>query len=198
MENGKCSKKFPKKFCSHTMSNDDGYPAYKRRSPEDGGQSYTVLKRGEELTITNEWVVPYCPFLSRVFKCHINVELCHSVKSIKYICKYITKGSDACVFSVDDPNKHDEIKRFQLGRYISSNEAAWRIFSYPIHYHYPPIAHLAVHLPDGQRVRFSAEENLAAKLMEPPQTTLTAFFQLNQRDEFARSLLYPEVPQHYR
>ena len=118
--------------------------------------------------------------------------------SIKYICKYITKGSDACVFSVDDPNKHDEIKRFQLGRYISSNEAAWRIFSYPIHYHYPPIAHLAVHLPDGQRVRFSAEENLAAKLMEPPQTTLTAFFQLNQRDEFARSLLYPEVPQHYR
>ncbi|GFS77272.1 down syndrome cell adhesion molecule homolog [Trichonephila clavipes] len=30
-------------------------------------------------------------------------------------------------------NKNDEITLYQIGRYISSNEAAWRIFGFPIH-----------------------------------------------------------------
>ena len=179
------------------MSNEDGYPAYRRRSPEDGGNSFTKKVRGEEITITNQFVIPYSPFLCRVFNCHINVELCHSVQAVKYICKYITKGSDACMFSVTDPNRFDEIQRYQLGRYLSASEAAWRIFANPIHHHFPPIEHLAVHLENGQRVRFSPDENLAAKLMEPPSTTLTAFFELNQRDPSARSLLYHQIPQHY-
>ena len=29
MENGKCSKNFPKPFCSETQSDGDGYPKYK-------------------------------------------------------------------------------------------------------------------------------------------------------------------------
>jgi hypothetical protein len=32
---------------------------------------------------------------------------------------------------------------------------------------------------------------------QPPNTTLTAFFQLCQRDTFARTLFYPEIPQYY-
>ena len=36
-EDGKCIKKFPKPFMKETETNKNGYPLYKRRSPEDGG-----------------------------------------------------------------------------------------------------------------------------------------------------------------
>ena len=113
-----------------------------------------------------------------------------------FYCRYVNKGSDACVFSVDDPNRRDEIKMYELGRYISANEACWRIFGSQIHHHFPPLTHLVVHLPNGQRMHFNPGENLAARVLEPPKTTLTEFFALNQRDAFARKLLYSDVPWH--
>ncbi|GFV99038.1 ATP-dependent DNA helicase [Trichonephila clavipes] len=51
----------------------------------------------------------------------------------------------------------DEINQYQLGRYISSNEAVWRILSFPIHERHPTVIHLAVHLENGQRVYFTAD-----------------------------------------
>jgi len=88
MESGSCSKKYPRPFIQETQTGDDGYPKYRRRAPENGG--FTVEINGS--TLDNRWVVPYNPVLSRTFGAHINVEYCNSVKSIKYICKYITKG----------------------------------------------------------------------------------------------------------
>ena len=87
MENGKCSKNFPKPFCAETQSASDGYPAYRRRSPQDGGHTFEIRRDDRVVTMTNAWVVPYSPFLSRTFQCHINLELCYSVKSIQYVCK---------------------------------------------------------------------------------------------------------------
>jgi len=52
------------------------------------------------IEIDNKWIVPYCPLLSRIFRAHINVEYCNSVKSIKYICKYVNKGSDQAMFGI--------------------------------------------------------------------------------------------------
>ena len=83
----KCKKNFPKKFTSETMLNQDGYPAYRRRSPSDGGNTFTIKKQGVEMVVDNSWVVPYSPVLCRMFECHINVEVAHSIKSIKYVCK---------------------------------------------------------------------------------------------------------------
>ncbi len=37
----------------------------------------------------------------KTFKAHINVESCNSIKSIKYITKYVNKGSDMAVFGVE-------------------------------------------------------------------------------------------------
>ncbi|GFT44406.1 ATP-dependent DNA helicase [Trichonephila clavipes] len=37
-----------------------------------------------------------------------------------------------------------------MGRYINSNEAAWRILNFPIHERYPTVIHLSVHLKKRQ------------------------------------------------
>ena len=104
-----------------------------------------------QVIIDNRWVVPYCPLLSKIFKAHINVEFCNSVKSIKYICKYINKGSDMSMVALEGENGgKDEISDYQLGRYVGSNEAFWRLMQFPIHKRFPAIIHLAVHLENGK------------------------------------------------
>lgn len=197
MKDKKCTKRYPKPFLNETVTGEDGYPKYRRRSPEQGGFTAKIKIRGhEEIQINNQWVVPYNPLLSKMFNAHINVEYCSSVKSIKYVCKYINKGSDMAVFTVTKENQSDEIVQYQMGRYINTNEAIWRILSFPIHDRDPPVVHLSVHLENGQRVFFTTEtaEKVAT---EPPRTTLTAFFELCQNDPFAKTLFYSEVPSYY-
>ncbi|GFT66141.1 ATP-dependent DNA helicase [Trichonephila clavipes] len=107
------------------------------------------------------------------------------------------QGSDLAVFGVGNVAAPlDEINQYQLGRYISSNEAVWRILSFPIHERHPTLIHLAVHLENGQRVYFTAD-NVRARALVPPATTLTAFYSLCQDDLFAKTLLYSEVPKFY-
>ncbi|CAF4020810.1 unnamed protein product [Rotaria magnacalcarata] len=147
----KVYKKISKQLLSDTETGDDGYPSYRRRSSEDGGIKAKIKMRInnsiQEIEIDNKWVVPYCPLLSRIFQAHINLEYCNSVKSIKYICKYVNKGSNQAVFGLGrDGVPVDEISNYQLGKYISSNEAVWRILDFPIHERYPTVVHLAVHL----------------------------------------------------
>ncbi|VDM93429.1 unnamed protein product [Onchocerca ochengi] len=83
----------------------------------------------------------------------------------------------------------DEIAQYQAGKYISSNEAVWRILSFTIHERNPAVVHLAVHLENGKRVYFTAANS--------PTTALVAFFTLCQNDPFAKTLLYSEVPSYY-
>ncbi|GFW00167.1 ATP-dependent DNA helicase [Trichonephila clavipes] len=56
--------------------------------------------------------------------------------------------------------------------------------------------HLSVHLENGQRVYFT-EDNVIHKIINPQKTTLMAFFELCQVDNFAKTLLYCEVPAYY-
>ena len=196
MKDGMCTKRYPRQFVKDTQTGRDGYPLYRRRNPQQGG--FTVTKG--QVEYDNRWVVPYCPLLSRIFNAHINVEYCNSVKAIKYICKYINKGSDQAVFALQragvSSDTLDEVACYQLGRYISSNEAVWRILEFPIHERYPTVIHLSVHLENGQRIFFH-DGNAQERAESPPATTLTAFFNLCQHDEFAKGLLYCEVPQYY-
>ena len=142
-------------------------------------------------------LVPYSLLLCKTYKAHINVELCCSVKSIKYICKYINKGSVKAIIAVQNVNDNDEATRYQMGRYISSNEAIWRIFTFPIHERNPADVHLAVHLENGQHVYFT-EQTALQQALTAPKTTLTEFFSLcNRQDvvgQFAKKLMYTDVP----
>lgn len=134
----------------------------------DNRRSVVVKVREQYVDVDNRWIVPYSPILSKAFETYINVEYCNSVKSIKYICKYVNKGKDMAIFAVTNAN--DEVSQYQMGRYVSSNEAIWRIFSFAIHERYPTVVHLAVHLENGQRVYFN-EWNAVDRAARPPSTS---------------------------
>ncbi|CAG9764525.1 unnamed protein product [Ceutorhynchus assimilis] len=199
MSDGKCTKRYPRDLLAETITGNDGYPLYRRRQTgdKDCGKSITLRVRNNDVEVDNRWVVPYSPILSKIYKAHINVEYCNLVKSIKYICKYVNKGSDMAVFGVGNASRSsDEINQYQLGRYVSSNEAVWRILSFAIHERHPTVVHLAVHLENGQRVYFTTE-NARKRSLTPPSTTLTAFFSFCDDDMFGRTLLYSEVPSYF-
>lgn len=194
MRDGKCSKNFPKDFCNATQANVKGYPVYMRR---DNGISVDV--RGH--SVDNRYVVPYNPYLLAKFDCHLNVEVCSTVNSIKYIYKYVYKGYDCAslqfgrVSDGDHGEVHiDEIDSFLSGRYVGSTEANWRINEYPMHYQSHNIVRLECHLPQRQNVVFR-EGNVQQALQNHRRTKLTAFFEINQID--SSDLLYTETPIHY-
>ncbi|GBM26958.1 hypothetical protein AVEN_196899-1 [Araneus ventricosus] len=47
-------------------------------------------------------------------------------------------------------NDLSEIHQYQMGRYIGSNEAVWRILNFPIQERHPTLIYLSVHLENGQ------------------------------------------------
>jgi hypothetical protein len=87
MKDGKCSKGYPKPFHPAITMTNEGYPVYKQ--PDDR-RAYEVNK----VYLTNQWIVPYSPYLSSKYWCHINVECVVSFVATKYITKYTHKGPD--------------------------------------------------------------------------------------------------------
>ncbi|XP_065322694.1 uncharacterized protein LOC135929885 [Gordionus sp. m RMFG-2023] len=71
MDNGVCTKNFPKDFINDTITNTNGYPLYKRR---DVG---FILISGKP--VDNRFVIPYNTYLLLKYNAHINVEICTSV-----------------------------------------------------------------------------------------------------------------------
>ena len=120
MVDGKCIRLFPKKFQQATIVDQDGFPVYRRRN-----NGHTVQKNGIELD--NQFVVPYNPHLLLKHRAHLNVEWCNQSTSIKYLFKYINKGSDwitTAIVNVQNQDGtqtkvHDEIKHYLDGRYVS-------------------------------------------------------------------------------
>lgn len=39
--------------------------------------------------LDNHWIVPYNMYLLTIFDCHINVEICCAIKTVKYLYKYL-------------------------------------------------------------------------------------------------------------
>jgi hypothetical protein len=133
IKDGKCSKNFPKQFSDVTVMNEDGYPLLAR---PDNGRTITKKVNGNDVVFTNRDVVPYNPYLSAKYHCHINVEVCTSVKAVKYIHKYVYKGHDRATLTV---NKNDEVAQYLDARYISAVEACWQIFEFNMHAEEPTV-----------------------------------------------------------
>lgn len=192
-----CQKRFPKPFSELTVVHEDSYPQYRR--PDDG-RTFTVPKPAfpnETIVRDNSWVVPYNPYLLKRYQAHINVEVCATVQAIKYIHKYVYKGTDRTTMQVQ--NADDEILRYVQGRYVGPPEAYWRIMEFSTHQEWPPVQHLALHL-EGQHTVYFADEltpEALAEKMEQSRSTLMAFFKYNTEHPNGPLRLYSEFPQHF-
>lgn len=126
-----------------------------------------------DVEVDNIWIIPYTPLLTKMFQTHINVEFCNSVKSINTFVSTATREATWAFSKL--PTETTKSLNLKCD-YISSNELCWRIFSFHIHDKYPSVVHLVVHLENSQRVYFT-EENARQMADNPPNTTLTAFFE---------------------
>ncbi|KAG3063277.1 hypothetical protein PI125_g24378 [Phytophthora idaei] len=184
MKDGKCTKGFPKPLSVVTKGNVAGYPVYRRRRRAAG----VVLINGKEYDneTINQWVVPYNPYLSQKYDCHINVEVCTAITAVKYLYKYVYTGSDKAVITVEavrgegnqtqiEPN---EILRFLNARYISPVEACMRLLDYSVQGKTHVITQLTIHLENEQKVTFRSSDDLAVVVTRGKHTMLTRFFEL--------------------
>ncbi|XP_076950384.1 uncharacterized protein LOC143623335 [Bidens hawaiensis] len=116
MNNGSCSKVFPKDFRSTTFFDKKGYVHYRRRP-----SSFTVNKN--DLIVDSRYVVPYNRALCLHFMAHINVEYRGWSMLIKYLFRYISKGADRVRYKLtkspvdptipnDTPSHVNEIQNF--------------------------------------------------------------------------------------
>ncbi|GJZ35269.1 DNA helicase [Tanacetum coccineum] len=204
MKEGKCSKNFPKKYNNNTFFDSSGYVHYRRRETE-----VYAMRRGIELD--NSYIVPYNRELCLTFHAHINVEYCGWSMLIKYLFKYISKGTDRIIAQVTRPVgeppsmieqrqiQTDEIKNFVDGRYICPHEASWRILKYEIHNRYPAVQILSVHLEFMQQITFRHRQPLSSIVSDEDKkkTTLTEWLEYNKFNLDGRHLTYIDFPKEF-
>ncbi|CAN1310135.1 ATP-dependent DNA helicase PIF1 [Linum perenne] len=180
MVDGKCKKKYPKAYNTETISDRHGYTLYKREKTK-----ITVNKSGKFLD--NRYIVPYNRHLIIKYQAHIN-----------YLFKYITKGPDRQTV-VAETTSLDEIAQYLDCRSISSYEAIWRLFEYPIHERKPNVVRLSIHMPLSQSITYQGSQTIRSIVGRPgiTNTMLTQWFVLNQRDPSARKYTYDKIPNAY-
>lgn len=156
------------------------------------------------------YVVPYNRGLLVKYQAHINVEWCHQGDLIKYMFKYVLKGPDRATMVIEkdrQPNKensgpvdNDEVKNYLTCRYLSSCEACWRIFEFPIHYRKPVVQKLTFHLEKEQIICFNEKESLPSVLRKNhvDSTMFVQWFQANTQYPEGKSLTYVEFPEKFR
>eukprot|EP00794_Sanderia_malayensis_P002203 gene2203-biopygen1972 len=195
MQGGKCKKKFPKDLAQQTEFNVNGYPLYRRR-----GQTTAQLRQHR---LNDSWVVPHNIKLLLKFDCHMNVEVCTTVKSVKYIFKYIHKGNEMAHVEIREGREeanaqqdivHDEIRQYLNSRYVGPHQAVYKLMQYEMHDKSHTIIRLAIHLPDQQPVCFTDPEQAAQRNND---SMLMAYFSLNQSEQNAHQYLYQDIPEHY-
>ncbi|ONM40046.1 hypothetical protein ZEAMMB73_Zm00001d044149 [Zea mays] len=191
-----CKNHYPRNFSDTTLQGKDSYPVYRRR---DNGRTEKV--RGCELD--NRWVVPYNPYLLRLFNCRINVEACGSIKAVKYLFKYIYKGHDRASVVMRDASKADddvdEIKQYKDARWVTPPEALWRIYGFELSQISPPVMQLQLHLPNMHMVSFH-ERQMVERVVNRPgvdRSMLIAYFEANSLHKEARGILYRDFPEWY-
>ena len=209
-----CKKYFPKDYCEQTYIDDAGYVHYRRRDVR-------VSQLRQNVSLDNGYVVPYNRRLCMAFYAHINVECCGWTMLIKYLFKYISKGTDRIVArivrgtsalqqaststtfaassSTHQPAVIDEIKNFVDARYVGPHEACWRIFGFDIHSRDPAVQILSVHLENMQHVSFRARQTLQSVVDNPGthRTTLTEWLRFNECFTIGRHLTYLEFPSEF-
>jgi len=196
MVDSACSKGFPKPFREETTLNED---AYARTRHLNTGQSHQFKMGRHDVTVNNQWVVCHSPYLLWKYRCHINVESIASVKAVKYIYKYVYKGHDCTTMQFG--RCQDEVKQYLDACYVSSCEAMWHLYLFPVQEQLPNVVCLQVHLKNWQAVVFNPNgEGTVQDVLDSHaecKTTLTGWFEANKLEPEGSeilNLLYQDYP----
>ncbi|XP_038720029.1 uncharacterized protein LOC120012664 [Tripterygium wilfordii] len=203
MINGKCSKHYPKEFVPNTVIGENNAPVYRRRDDKS-----CIIKN--HVPLDNKHVVPHNVNLIVKYQAHINVEWCNRSRSIKYLFKYINKGPDRARAVIERGLQPitavggqqitsapvDEVKLYLDCRYLSAYEAVWRLFEFKIHYRYPAVERLAIHLPGMNSVLLGNDQDLREIGYEDSisRTMFTQWMTTNSNNVDARELTYVLFP----
>ena len=102
--------------------------------------------------------MPNNPYLLLKVHCHINIEVCNTVNSIKYLFKYFYKGPDTAIIRLNNSEntiedhaditirntasesdsttnklKYEQIEQYVIMRYVCPPEAMYRIYKFKLH-----------------------------------------------------------------
>ena len=185
-----------------SFSEYDGSPIYRRRAPENGGGSSKVRlrlnNRWIEYEFTSKDVVAHNVWLLDRFDCHINVEVCSSLKVIKYLLWYPFKGDTRVIGSVQ--NVQDEIRQYEDMRTVGATEAFWRLYKFDLHTRFPTVVSLDIHLEEEQLMFFEDNTNMEEEVERGPRFThLTSFFLCNEQNKVGvnNELTYMNFPSRF-
>ena len=136
-------------------------------------------------------MVSYCPQLLLLLDCHLNVEISAGLETVKYLSKYIYKGSDRATMEISS-GIQNEIKAHLNSRFIGPTEACWKIFEFNIHRKSPAVQRLPIHLPNKHYVNFYAHQTVNEVLARQnvEKTQLTAWFDYNSTHNDGLGLTY--------
>ncbi|KAK8812301.1 hypothetical protein WA158_007535 [Blastocystis sp. Blastoise] len=189
---GICKKGFPKPFQECTTIPNDSYPLYFR--PNDG-RKVVFHRTNGDLEATNEYVVPYNPYLSLKLEAHINVEAVYSLHTVKYLYKYTTKGHDSMraeLSASSNETNNNEVKQYLDARYISSTEAVWRILGFPIVQSNIAVQILLIHDENDKNIVYTdGSEEQAEEIQGNKLSMLEAYFKEN--DDLNNHLYVPTL-----
>ncbi len=96
VQKGRCKNGLPKPYQEKTKRAVSSYPLYRRRKPGELGCRQVVINKGKatEKIITNGFVVPYNARSLLRMNAHVCVEICASIRAVKYLYMYFLKGHD--------------------------------------------------------------------------------------------------------
>ena len=195
----------------------NGRVIFRRRSPEDGGETATVMVRGQLVVVDNRWVVQYNPALLLRYRCHLNVSpVLDSERAEGYIGGYMTKTmgpgggtSDRTgARLVGGESGRDDITEYQTHRAICAVSAVSRIMGNPVSAMWPAVERLHLHDEGGQFVSFADQADVplddVIESVEQQGTMLTDYFAACDENREglngarARDLTYSEMIQYFR
>ena len=187
------SKYFPKLFNLVIVIYKDSYLEYVR---QDNRQKLLVKVCYQEVKLDNSQVVLYNLQLLYKYNTYINIKICTSMQAIKYIYKYIYKGTNYAILTI---KTQDKVKQYLQGCYISLLEALQQLFKFTIYKEYPPIQALIVYLLGCYLVIFNkdATADQLCKRLEQSMLILTGFFYYNTEHANSYNLLYQDFLSYF-
>ena len=104
-------KHFPKVCRAATVVSGDEFPEYRR-----GNKLANRMQTKNLQELGDEWVIPYNPYLMRKYDTYINVEICNSIKSVKYLYKQVFKSQDKFGVNLIEDNNIAHVEVLSPGK----------------------------------------------------------------------------------